>query len=189
LIEKCNKNKIRWIGTLSNNNNFLLDQELIKEEQNLERILDEARLSFAEVEGLKQKIININSSEEFKENAFITKEDINKYYRNEVSNSSLILIHAPTKEFEITIPEAGELSSFLENMKVDPTSPEFEEIEELKKSKYVMFVKGDSSSMTLYYVSDQNEVDNHEREDFDKILQSIVMFYSEKTIPSSDTNK
>ena len=106
---------------------------------------------------LQEKLINITSSDDFKEHTYIRKDDTNQFYRNELNNLSLILIHAPKTDFEVYIATTDEISLFFDYIHVDKNSLEFEKIEELKRNQYSIFVKGEASSMTLYYVSNQDD--------------------------------
>lgn len=113
LIEKGEKNRVRWKGSMSILDSFNLGIELAKASKELEAIKKEEIDITAYNEVIQSSLTALASKKEYEEMAYVTYEDLSNLSSNkENSGKKLIVIKAPPGT-EMEIPEQKEQDCFL----------------------------------------------------------------------------
>lgn len=176
IIQKGNKNKIKWKGTLSNYQDLQIDKEIGLAKKELDRLKEDNKNINNKIERSTETLKKLVSSDEYSNFAYINLKDLNKLYHMGPENNILLFLKVPTNDCELRIPRPDEIEFFFENLKILPDSKEYLEMQNIKNSKFCLFVLGDTDKMKLYHVSNILEGENNENNDDIRRLCSIRMY-------------
>jgi hypothetical protein len=117
LIEKCFKNKIRWKGTLSMTEESNVEEELMAQRQDLERLMEEERDVDLWIKRMQDSLLEMGNEKIYSEYAYVTFEDIKKLnHCEENEKDTLLAISAPAGT-TLEVPDPDQMSSSMREMK------------------------------------------------------------------------
>lgn len=164
LIEKYNKNKIKWKGTLNIPNDSQQDIELIQNKKELKNLQENDREMTAYIESLQESFNKLASDPAYAEYAYVTFEDLaNLGKTKENKSKKLIAIKAPPGTV-MDVPNPDEVERYFreETKKAENHDKEAEDIlareKEIRDKNYMIHLSSKTDQIMVYTLeNEENE--------------------------------
>jgi hypothetical protein len=165
LIEKYDKNKIMWKGTMNIPNDSQQDIELIQNKNQLKALQENDRILTGRIESLQESFNKLASDPAYAEYAYVTFDDLANLGKTQENKSKkLIAIKAPPGTV-MDVPNPDEVETYFreEEKKAEGHDKEAESLlareKEIRDKKYMIHLSSKTDKIMVYTLENE-EIDN-----------------------------
>ena len=161
LIEKCLKNKIRWIGTLNVSNDSQMDCELIRSKRELESLKEENLSLTQHMSKLREEFAKMSLDPSYSDLAWLTYDDISKLSKCEENKASKLIVIKASPGTTMEMPDPDAVEQYFANLrkKIEEKDSEAEVIlkreKDIEDKKHQISLNSKTDDIMVYTVENE----------------------------------
>lgn len=150
LIEKCEKNRIRWKGTITLPENSQLERDLESQTETLSRAKEEGKELDELIERMQHSFNELSTTPQYSECAFLTFDDLARLNAAEGGKHNKLLVIKASPGTEMEVPNPEEVEEYNKHLPEGKRGPDTDK-------KYMIYMKSRTDEIKVYTVDSEED--------------------------------